>query len=348
MALDRLLMRRRRIVGEVADNVICPDGTAGGFLKITHLTYARVAHDATPRFPEFRPIDAGVMDFLGDHIDSLFEMADKSDATPPGCFIDSAAQRLFRHLHTGSADDFLKSADALTRRLIGLMNGRTAEGLLVCVRATAPAYGGRVAGVLKLEVVTQHGAVLHELDSGETVLAAVTDLLDSPGKLHKGALVASELPDGQVVCGDRVAHGMARYFPEAFGIQIFDRPSAAAKAFFDAVAACAGPLLPEVAAAWPTARPGPPRKVLAELGRKVPGLTASLQADIAERLETAPRPVARLDSRRTVKQTYQAGAIIIAGPIEEMGSRVHVAAAPDGTGWRITVDSPDRPVLTHQ
>lgn len=317
-------------------------------MEITHLTYARVAHDATPHFPDFRPIDDGVMDFLGDHIDSLFEMAGKSDATPPGRFIGTDAQRLFRHLHTGSADDFRTAADALTKRLIDKMNGTTAEGLLVCVRAAAPAYGGRVAGVLKLEVVAPNGAALHELDSGETVLAAVKDMLDSPGRLHKGALVASGLPAGQVLCGDRVAQGMARYFPEAFDIQIFCRPSVAAKTFFDAVAEAAGSLMSEVAVAWPAVRPGSPREVLAELGQKVPGLTASLQAEIAERLETAPRPVARLDSRRTVKQTYHAGEIIISGPIEEMGSRVHVATAPDGTGWRITVDSPGPPLPSHQ
>jgi hypothetical protein len=333
-------------------------------LEITHLTYARVAHDATPGFPDFRPIDDGVMDFLGDHIDSLFELAGKSDATPPGRFIGAEAQRLFRHLHTGSAADFLAAADTLTRRLIDNMNGTTAEGLLVCVRAAAPAYGGRVAGVLKLEVVAPTGAALHELDSGETVLAAVRDMLDSPGKLHKGALVASDLPAGQVLCGDRVAHGVAQYFPKAFDIQIFCRPSVAAKMFFDVVAEVAGSLMSEVAVAWPAVRPGSPREVLAELAQKVPGLTASLQADIAERLENAPRPVARLDSQRAVRQTYHAGDIAIVGPIDEMGSRVRVAAAPDreadggagggvdggadGTGWRITVDSPERPVLSHQ
>jgi hypothetical protein len=316
-------------------------------VNITHLTYARVATDATPGLPRFRPRGDGVQGFLGDHVNSLFAMAKRQDAQPPGRFVSDEARRLFRDLHAGSASDFLTAAYALTRRLIDEMNGTTAEGLLVCLRADTPA-GGRVAGVLKLEVVTPNGAVLRELDSGETVLAAVKDLLDSPGKLHKGALITSWLPDGEVLCGDRVAHAFALYFPKAFDIRIHCRPSVATKAFFDAVAEFAEPVVAEVAAAWPAIRPGSPREVLAELGQKIPGLTASLQADIAERLETAARPVAHLDTTRVVKETYQAGEITVFGPIDEMRRRMHVAAAPDGIGWRITVDSPDRPLPTHQ
>jgi hypothetical protein len=312
---------------------------------VTHMTYARVARDATPSFPRFRPMDDGVMGFLGDHINSLFEKAQEDNATPPGRFRDQEAQRLFRDLHTGAESEFLASADALTRRLIDRMDGRTADGLLVCVRAETPAEG-RVAGVLKLEVVAPNGAVLRQLDSGETMLAAVKDLMDSPGDLQKGALVASSLPDGQILCGDRVLH-VARYFADAFDIQICCRPSDATKAFFDAVAEVAEPLMSEVAAAWSAIRPGSPREVLAELSQKVPGLTASLQADIAERLENAPRPVALLDTRRPVKETYQAGEITVSGPIDEMRRRVRIVEEPAGR-WRIAVDSPDRPATTRR
>ncbi|HEX6468178.1 MAG TPA: hypothetical protein VF069_03710 [Streptosporangiaceae bacterium] len=319
-------------------------------MKITHLTYARVAPDATPDPPRPRPKGDGVEKFLGDHIESLFAMAKKPDAPPPGRIDGEEARRLFRDLHAGSASDFLTAAYALTLRLIGRMNGATAEGLLVCLRADTPEHG-RVAGVLKLEVVTPNGAVLRELDSGETVLAAVTDLLDSPGKLHKGALVTSGLADGQVICGDRLAQA-ALYFPKAFDIRTFCRPSDATKAFFDALEECAGPVaaevVPEVAAAWPAVQPGSPDEVLAELAQKVPGLTASLRADIAERLRNAARPVARLDTRRTVKETYQAGAITVSGPIDEMRRRVRRVPIGGGPGWQIIVDSPERPVTAHQ
>src|SRR4051812_14579298 len=194
------------------------------------MTYAVVAADRTPDSPEFLPIDDGITGYLGDHINSLFEKAQADNATPPGRFRDRDAQRLFRDLHTGAEPEFLAAADALARRLIGRMDGRTAEGLLVCVRAETPAQG-RVAGVFKLQRVTPHGAVLRELDTGEKVLAAVKDLMDSPGQLQKSALVATSLADGQVLCGDRLLH-VARYFAEAFAIQIYSRPSDAIKAFF--------------------------------------------------------------------------------------------------------------------
>lgn len=309
------------------------------------MTYSRVAADATPRFPHFRPIEGGVMGFLGGHVNSLFTMAKAPDATPPGRFTHPDARRLFRELHTGSDAEFLAAADTLTKRLVGRMNRTTAEGLLVCLRAES-ATNGRVAGALKLQVVAPNAAVLRALDSGDVVLTAVKDLLDSPGDLQKGALVASSLPDGEVLCGDRVTH-IARYFPEAFDIQIFCRPSVAAKAFFDAVQECAESLISEVAAAWPTLRPGSPPEVLAELGQKVPGLTETLRAAIAERLETAPRPVARLDTTRVIKETYQAGQITISGPVEEMRRHVRVVAQPDGAGWQVTVDSADRPGPGH-
>jgi hypothetical protein len=315
-------------------------------VEITHLTYARVAADAAPRFPDFRPVEHGVSGFLGDHIKSLFAMSRGPDATPPGRFRRTAAQALFRALHTGTEREFLTSADTLTRRLIGKMNRATAEGLLICLRADTPDQG-RVAGVLKLQVVAPNAAVLQALDSGDLVLTAVQDLLDSPGDLQKGALVATSLPDGQVLCGDRVTN-LARYFPEAFDIQIFSRPSVATKAFFDAVEEFAAPLISEVAEAWPTVRPGPLGDVLAELGQKVPELTASLQADIAERLETAARPVATLDTRRTVKETYQIGGITIAGPIDEMRRHVHVSRRPAADTWQIVVESAGKPTPTHQ
>lgn len=313
---------------------------------ITRMTYARVAVDAEPRFPHFRQVEDGVTGFLGDHIAALFTMAKTPDATPPGRFREPAARALFRALHTGSDEEFLAAADTLTRRLIDRMNRTTAEGLLICLRAETGGADGRVAGVLKLQVVAPNAAVLRALDSGEIVLTAVRDLLDSPGDLQKGALVGSALPDGQVLCGDRVAH-LAQYFPEAFDIQIFCRPSVATRAFFDAVAEFAAALVPRVAQAWPTVRPGSPRDVLAELGQKVPELTAGLRADIAERLETAPRPVARLDTRRTVKETLRAGEITLSGPIDVMRSQVRLSGMPDGI-WQIVIHSADRPVRGHQ
>jgi hypothetical protein len=316
------------------------------FLNITHMTYAKVAANTSPRLPELRSTDVGITDFLDDHIRELIAMTRKPSATPPGRFTRPESQTLFRQLHTGSDDEFLASADALTKRLISRMNKATAEGLLICLRAET-GKEGLVAGVLKLQVVAPNAAVLDALDSGEVVLTAVKDLLEKPGDLQKGALVTSELPHDEVLCGDRVTH-IARYFPEAFDIQIFSRPTEAVRAFFDAVDAHAeGSLVAEVAEAWATVQPGPVRQVLNELGRKVPQLTSQLQADIAERLEVAPRPVADLDTARTVKETYNIGGITVSGPIDEMRRHVHRLEKPDG-GWQLIIESTGRPTPNHQ
>ena len=308
------------------------------------MTYARVATGASSAAPVLRPVEAGIAAFLGDHIESLFAMARKPDATPPGRFIRPEAATLFRDLHTGTDQEFTDSAAKLTSLLIGRMNGTTAEGLLICLRAETGA-AGRVAGALKLHVDAPNGAVLEALDSGEVVLAAVKDMMEKPGDLQKAALVASSFPDGQVLCGDRLTHA-ARYFPRAFDIQIFSRPSEAVRAFFDAVAAHAAPLLTQVAEAWATLQPGPPRQVLTELGGKIPDLTPQIQADIAEMLENAPRPAARLETTRRVTEAYRVGDITVSGPIDAMRQDVRVTEQM-GIGWQIIVEAKEKPLPAH-
>ncbi len=81
---------------------------------------------------------------------------------------------MFRSLFSGQEAEFLAAAGTLTKRLIGVMDGRTTPGLLVGLRA--PDESGLVAGVMKLPVAAEHGAVLESLDSGEVVLPAVTPL----------------------------------------------------------------------------------------------------------------------------------------------------------------------------
>jgi hypothetical protein len=313
-------------------------------LDISHLAYTRVAVGETPRRPALQPSEPGVTAFLVDHVNALLAMTDKPDATPPARFTHPDAEVLFRNLHTGTDQEFVESAHELATRLIGRMNGTTAEGLLICLRVE-PGPRGSVAGALKLQVDAPNAAILKALESGEVILTAVKDMLEKPGDLQKGALVASWLAEGQVLCGDKLTHA-ARYFPEAFEIRIFSRPSAATKAFFDAVDAYAGHLAVQVAEAWPTLRPGPLRRVLSELGGKVPEFTTQVQADIAEALEAAPRPVARLDTERKVTETYRAGEIRVSGPIAAMRQHVRIHGSP-GRGWQIVVESAENPVPEH-
>jgi hypothetical protein len=314
-------------------------------LDISHMTYARVAVGASPGYPELHTVDTRIADFLSDHINDLLVQATKDGASPPARFGDGEAQALFRNLHNGTDEKFLESAHTLATRLISAMNGRMSEGLLVALRAETEA-NGRIAGLLKLQVVAEHGAVLQKLESGELELSAVSDMLEKPGDLEKGALVATSLPDGEVYCADRLS-AAARYFPEAFGIRIFAKRAAATRAFFDIAYQIAEDHIPRIAEAWHTLQSGPTREVLAELGEKVPEITPGLQDEMVEALETAPRPVVRLDTTREVKETYKIGEITLSGPIDEIRQRVKMSQKPDG-GWRITIDSPEKPMPGHR
>jgi hypothetical protein len=163
-----------------------------------------------PTYPELHPIDKGINDFLADHIRDLRHLT-ATRQTQPGRFVDAQAQALFRSLRYDKAPDFLATVDSLLKRLIDKMDQRTKAGLLICLRASEDS--NLIAGVLKLQVVAEHGAVLEKLDSGDEVLSAVTDLLDKPGDLQKGTLVMSTLPEGQLLTGDRLASQDAIYFP---------------------------------------------------------------------------------------------------------------------------------------
>lgn len=312
-------------------------------INIHHVTYIRVGAGLSPRQPELQVIEPQVADFLRAHVDDLIDKATKDDATPPAQFTDSETQELFRHLHTGSEAEFLKSTSQLAALLIARMNGRTAEGLLLALRATH--RSGTVAGLLKLQVVAERGAVLERLENGGLQLSAVKDLLEKPGDLQKGALVTSALPAGQVYCADKLTQA-AQYFPDAFGIRIYAKPSAATKAFFDAAQDLVPDLVAPIAQRWPTLQPGTVREVLAELSETLPGLEPQLQVEMIETLEHAARPVLRLDTKRRVKETLKAGDVTISGPIEAM--RQHVATTQTETGeWQTLVKSEDEPKVTH-
>jgi hypothetical protein len=220
-----------------------------------------------------------------------------------------------------------------------------------CSSASATKSGprGSVAGALKLQVDAPNAAILRALESGEVVLTAVKDMLEKPGDLQKGALVTSWHSEGEVVCGDKLAQA-ARYFPEAFEIRIFSRPSAATRAFFDAVDVHARGLTNQVAEIWPTLEPGPLRQVLAQIGTKLPEFTPQIQNRIERTLSTAARPVARLDTHREVTETYKAGDIRVSGPITAMRQLVTLVPPTDRPlqpNWQIVVESHDEPVRVH-
>lgn len=310
------------------------------------MTLTKVAHDVVSAPPELREVDAGINAFLGDHILGLREMTSKRK-TPPGKFTDPEAERLFRDLFTGPDADFLAAADSLTKRLIGKMDGRAAKGLLICLRAHDDQE--RYGGVLKLQVVAPNAAVLEELTSGEVKLSAVRDLLDKPGDLQKGALSTSWLAGDRIMVGDQLGQDAA-YFPEAFAIKIYARPTSAVADLFAALDEVAPKLAAPVATALPAVSSGDATTVLAALGEKVPELTPGIQATVVDALENQTRPVAHIDTSRAASETIRAGEIKITGPISQMRQYVRIeekGSAPDSEGWTILIDSLRQPRRTH-
>ena len=308
------------------------------------MTYARVAKDAVPAYPALRLIDEGINNFLGDHIRGLRKLT-ASRETQPGRFLDSEAQELFRSLGYDEDEGFLTAADTLTKRLISQMDYRNTPGLLICLRATEDSE--LIAGVLKLQVVAEHGAVLEQLDSGEEVLSAVTDLLDKPGDLQKGALVLSTLPDGLVLTGDRLVQRDAVYFPAAFGIQLYSRPSESVGELLDAVDAVAPDLTGPVAAALPSTESGDATTVLAALGRQVPGLDSGRQADVVDRLERRRRPVGTIDTKRQPIERIKIGDITVSGPMAAMRQYAKIQQL-DAHQWQVVVEGTEEPKRSHR
>jgi hypothetical protein len=312
-------------------------------MNVRHITYIRVDVGLAPKPSEPQQIEPQVEGFLSAHVEDLIDKATKDDATPPALFTDPEAEELFRRLHIGTEAEFLDSADQLAARLIAQMSKRTAEGLLVALRAEHAS--GVVAGLLKLQVVAEQGAVLRRLESGQLQLSAVKDLLDKPGDLQKGALVTTSLPAGRLYCADRKDNA-AKYFPDAFGIRIFAKPSAATKMFFDAAQRLVPDLVAPIAQCWSDLQPGSVGDVISELGDAIPDLTPQLQEELIEALETAARPVLRLDTTRRVKEIYKAGGITISGPIEEMRQKVSVEHIATDL-WQVVVRSDSEPKLSH-
>jgi hypothetical protein len=310
-------------------------------VQITHMTLAKVEYAAVSDAPEFSAITVGIDAFLGDHISEL-RAKTTSGKTPPGRFTDPETQVLFRDLFSGTDEAFLGAADNLTKRLIAKMDKRAARGLLICLRAHDDRE--RYSGVLKLQVVAKHAAVLEEVASGKLELSAVTDLLDKPGDLQKGALSASGLADDRVMVGDQLIQ-VAAYFAAAFGIKTYSRPSASVDVLFTAINSIAPGLALPIAKALPTVQPGEPDRVLESLAEKIADLTPNVQANLVEALANQARPVAYIDTSRPARETIKAGKIIISGPVEEMRQRVQIDGDA-GAGWIISVDSDDEPWRT--
>lgn len=307
---------------------------------VAMLYYARVAQDATPGAPLERPHDADLDKFLVEHVEALRGKG-KSGVSCPATFVDPAGLDLFTAVRGGTSAEFLEASHALTLRLIGEMSGATREGLLVCLQL----HDGdvRSAAVLKLQIESEYAATLQTLDDGEALLSSVTDVMDRPGKLQKGALIDDPRPDSDVILGDTL-RTEALYFPRAFGIQMDQKPGQAAIDTLQVISDLQGPSVATAARReMPAVEPGPVSTVLEGLGESVPELSdREVRAAVEERLSQQARPVRRVDTQASVSEVVTASDVVIRSPWtgEE---RVTWAPDTDQGGWVITIRVDEEP-----
>jgi hypothetical protein len=257
------------------------------------MTFFRVARDAAVPVPVLRPGVEDVSAFLVAHAVKLRERAEEG-STANASFADAADAARLEAVRSGDDDAFLTAAAELGARLIDEMRpvGPAAPGLLLCTTVTDDQSGDAYAVVLKLEVVSEQGAVLKVLDTGEETLAAVKDVLDQPGKLQKGVVFPDDRPGSKAVVGDLSATQEARYFLRAVGATLEMRAAGSAAAVVRAVAARSGPAVAQqVAAVLPTLSEAPLPEVLTSVREAVPDLTEEDAGQVQAALVDGDRPV---------------------------------------------------------
>ncbi|MDO8309116.1 MAG: hypothetical protein Q7V58_12270 [Actinomycetota bacterium] len=256
------------------------------------LTYVRVEKGSAPTEAILRPGVAEVSPFLSAHLEGLRDRA-RDGSAANAAFYDPPREQLIEDLRTGTDDAFLAATNVLAARLADEMTHvNPAPGLLVCTTMEAEAGGDRFAAVLKLEVVSAHGAVLRRLETGEETLAAVTDVLDRPGDLQKGLVYPDERPSSAAVVGDASTQNEARYFLRALGVTLEARENRSAAAFVGAIRKFTDSSTTRlVVAALPSVSSGPPPQVLDELSERSISLSDTAKAAIAAELSNAERPV---------------------------------------------------------
>ncbi|MEU8898176.1 hypothetical protein AB0C65_20135 [Nocardia sp. NPDC048505] len=308
------------------------------------MTYALVKYGAQIPVPRLEPIEE-VRAFLTEHVEKLLTETRQVGAAPAGFFDNSQKQKQFRELHSGDDTQFLDAYRALAVALVAQMNGTTKLGLLVGVRATT-ATDGVIAGVMKLEVLSEHGATLEShVENGRVRLAAVKDVLDKPGKLQKCAIVTSNLPDEKVFSKDQLQDA-SKYFLAAFGIKIHPRPRAAMRTFYEVVQEIAPSDARRIEDAVITCSPGTVASVLTEVAGKVPEVTPAIQFDIVESLNNRDQPVTVLDPAHAIQGVYTLGDITINAPMPVLAEFVRVEKRDEG--WQVIIECPTEPRLTRK
>jgi hypothetical protein len=303
-------------------------------MKATRFCLAVVSRTQPVVRPTMGPDVEEVSAFLVSHVRNLLG-GSASDLAPLVTFTDAQRRHVFEQLSNGTDEEFLTAATGLTRGLVTEMSRvNSKEGVLVCATFD-DGVGGLLSAALKLEVVSDHGAILEQLGAGAVKLSAVEDVLDRPGELQKGLVFPDQRPGSDAVVGDKANQTEARYFLVGMGVTAEEHAKRAlglvAEALVDA-----------------TTRPREVSAVLRQLGTVEPGalddvVTAAVEGitlsrpveEIIDDLAARERPITQVNTRSPLKTTIEAGAVKIDLKTLDL-DRVKITESTDG-GWDITI-----------
>ena len=299
---------------------------------VERLMYTLIDRGVIVPVPELRDHNDDVDVFLADVVAALSKSMDKTDTK--ATFVDEDRRMVFRAIRDAATDEeFLAGARTLAQHLADRMDGRTNEGLLVCLAGRLD--GRRIVAVLKLQVIAANGARLERVAGGTLSLTAVKDILDSPTGLQKGMLFDEGAPR-QVVVNDKLADN-ALYFLDAMGVRLHAKKAQTAQRLVDAVEAVAGPEVAHDAAGKLGAVPsGEPDAVFEALRSAGVALTPQQVDAAVGRLRASARPVEFVNTRAKVSVVYDIHGIKVTVPASAL-SRVEVRAASGG--WDLVIHS---------
>jgi hypothetical protein len=179
-------------------------------------------------------LDAADADFLARHVTKLGEAAGEEGALLSRFHQGSGVPTLLKSLRTVLDQEFIEISGGLATRLHESMKQSTkpGPGVLAIIASGEEGDMPAVSSVLKLDAIPELARFL--LDAGQVRLSVVRDLLPAPGDLQKGI----SMPDGRgtsdAIVIDR-NQSAARYFFNAFELQVSHTPGESEKALGDAI-----------------------------------------------------------------------------------------------------------------
>lgn len=310
-------------------------------MTIEVLTWVQVAEGLAAPTCEPKTVSEAMDGLLTAHLDDLRERA-KRGTTPAASFVSEEARTRFLALRDGDSSEFLEAASHLAAGLISRMDGRTDPGFLVALRELRENSVG--CAVLKMEVTDPIAGFVRDDPEEGQILDAIRNLLDTPGRLQKGAVAPDTRPGSEVVVGDRLLD-TALYFLDALGIRQLERPKQAVIEILSVAREAIPERRDEVAAVMQRSA----ATTVEEFVEEIPDLDDEAKADFVSRATQRRRPIQDIDTgrARTLKKILRASGVTISGLVDAVEGRVEVNQKTEG-GWRITIDVEDEPIIEYK